>query len=297
MGNIFVAGSINMDIVTRMKHLPRPGETVFGQELHYIPGGKGSNQAVAASRLGDNVHLVGKLGRDAFGQALTDFLRKEKLNLDFLFYSDTEPTGVAIINIDGRSENSIVVISGSNFQLTEQDVAQVDMSENDVVVSVFEIPQLTIKHLFTQAHRNNAKTILTPAPAAEFTDGLLETVDYLILNETELAFFSNQDQLNEIDEIVYHAKQLRCHSEQTIIVTLGAKGLVCINNDQVIQIDGVCVNAVDTTGAGDCFAGAFSVAISELMPLEDALLFANKAASISVQHLGASTSMPSRNDV
>lgn len=297
MGNIFVAGSINMDIVARMEQLPRPGETVFGQELHYIPGGKGSNQAVAASRLGENVHLVGKLGRDAFGQSLTDFLGKEQLNLDFLFYSDTEPTGVAIINIDGRSENSIVVISGSNFQLTEQDVAQVDMSENDVVVSVFEIPQPTIKHLFTQAHRKNAKTILTPAPAAEFSGGLLETVDYLILNETELAFFSNQDRLNKIDEIVYHAKQLRCHSEQTIIVTLGAKGLVCINNDQVIQIDGVYVNAVDTTGAGDCFAGAFSVAISELMPLEDALLFANKAASISVQHLGASTSMPSRDDI
>jgi len=297
MGNIFVAGSINMDIVTRMKHLPRPGETVFGQKLHYIPGGKGSNQAVAASRLGDNVHLVGKLGSDAFGQALTDFLREEKINLDFLFYSDTDPTGVAIINIDGRSENSIVVISGSNFQLTEQDVAQVDMNENDVVVSVFEIPQSTIKHLFTQAHRKNAKTILTPAPAAEFADGLLETVDYLILNETELAFFSNQDQLNKIDELVYHAKQLRCHSEQTIIVTLGAKGLVCINNDQVIQIDGLCVNAVDTTGAGDCFAGAFSVAISEHMLIKDALVFANKAASISVQHLGASTSMPNRDDV
>jgi len=164
-----------------------------------------------------------------------------------------------------------------------------------VVVSVFEIPQPTIKHLFQQTHQANAKTILTPAPAAEFVDGLLELVDYLIVNETELAFFSNRDQVsNNIDTIVQHAKQLRHHPEQTIIVTLGAKGLVCINGGQVIQIDGIPVDTVDTTGAGDCFAGAFSVAISEQMPFEDALAFANKAASISVQYLGASTSMPSR---
>ena len=298
MGNIIVAGSINMDIVTRMVRLPRPGETVFGDELHYIPGGKGSNQAVAASRLGENVYLVGKLGKDAFGHSLTDFLSKEQIKRDFLYYSDTHPTGVAIINVNGRSENSIVVVSGSNYQLTEQDVAQVDLSEDDVVVTVFEIPQPTIKHLFIQAHRANAKTILTPAPATEFMDGLLATVDYLIVNETELAFLANLKQASDdIDRIAHHARQLRHRPEQTIIVTLGAKGLVCINGDRVIQLDGIRVKSVDTTGAGDCFAGAFAVAISERMTLEDALVFANMAASISVQYLGASTSMPYRDQV
>jgi len=167
-----------------------------------------------------------------------------------------------------------------------------------VVVSVFEIPQPTIKHLFQQTHQANAKTILTPAPAAEFVDGLLELVDYLIVNETELAFFSNRDQVsNDIDTIVQLAKQLRHYPDQTIIVTLGARGIVCISGDQTIRLDGISVNAVDTTGAGDCFAGAFSVAISEQMPIKDALVFANTASSISVQHLGASTSMPSRYDV
>lgn len=298
MGNIIVAGSINMDIVTRMGRLPRPGETVLGNELNYIPGGKGSNQAVAASRLGENVYLVGKVGNDVFGQSLTDFLSKEQLKLDFLFRSNTHPTGVALITVDDRSENTIVVISGSNFQLEEKDVEQVSLNEDDVVVSVFEIPQTTIKYLFQRARDAKAKTILTPAPAAKFIDGLLKNVDYMIVNETELAFFSGQAQVSDdIDIVTQSAKQIRHHAEQTIIVTLGAKGIVCINQDEVFRINGIAVDAVDTTGAGDCFAGAFAVAISESMTLKDALVFANTAASISVQHLGAATSMPLRDKV
>jgi len=298
MSNIIIVGSINMDIVARMAHLPRSGETVFGNELHYIPGGKGSNQAVAASRLGENVYLVGKLGNDVFGQSLTDFLSNEQLKLDFLSRSDTHPTGVALITLDKQSENAIVVISGSNFQLVEKDVDEVDINMNDVIVSVFEIPQPTIKHLFQKAQRLKAKTILNPAPASEIMDGLLETVDYLIVNETELAFFSNQSHISEnADGIVQHAKDLRYHPNQVIIVTLGAKGVICVAGEQVIQVNGISIDAVDTTGAGDCFTGAFAVAISEQMQIEDALKFANTAASISVQQMGASTSMPYRSDV
>ncbi len=298
MAKIVVAGSINMDIVAKMDRLPRWGETVFGNELHYIPGGKGSNQAVAAARLGGDVYLVGKLGQDVFGQSLTDFLSQEKIKLDFLTYSETHPTGVALITINGRSENSIVVISGSNFQLVKEDIAPVSLSADDVVVSVFEIPQPTIKALFQQANRAQAKTILTPAPATKFLPGLLETVDYLILNETELAFFSTQEQLGSNEQlIVQFAVQLRHHPKQTIIVTLGANGLICIAGDDVIRIQGNPVEAVDTTGAGDCFSGAFATALSEKMSLKEALTFANKAASISVQHLGASTAMPYRKDL
>ncbi|MGB2965556.1 MAG: ribokinase [Anaerolineales bacterium] len=295
MGNIIVAGSINMDIVTKVEQLPRRGETVFGKEVHYIPGGKGSNQAVAASRLRENVYLVGKLGNDLFGQSLKDFLSDEQLKLDFLFRSDTLPTGVALITVDNQSENSIVVISGSNYHLSEHDVDQVKITKNDFIVSVFEIPQTTVKHLFQRAHHANAKTILNPAPAVPFIDGLLDIVDYLIVNETELAFFSNQDQVSEdLDLLVQYAKQFRHHSNQTIIVTLGTEGVLCLSGDQVIRIEGIPVEAIDTTGAGDCFTGAFAAGISEGAALEDALNFANTAASISVQHLGASTSMPSR---
>jgi ribokinase len=222
-------------------------------------------------------------------------LSDEQLKLDFLFRSDTLPTGVALITVDNQSENSIVVISGSNYHLSESDVDRVNITKNDVVVSVFEIPQTTVKHLFQRAHQAKAKTILNPAPAVPFIDGLLEIVDYLIVNETELAFFSNQDQVSEdLDLLIQYAKQFRHNPDQTIIVTLGAEGVLCISGDQIIRIEGIPVEAVDTTGAGDCFTGAFAAGISEGAALEDALIFANTAASISVQRLGASTSMPSR---
>lgn len=298
MGKILVAGSINMDIVAKMAHLPRAGETVFGDELHNIPGGKGSNQAVAASRLGENVYLVGKLGRDVFGKSLAVFLEEEQLNLDYLLYSETHPTGVALINVDQQSENSITVISGSNFQLSEQDVEQIKMEESDVAVSVFEIPQHTILHLFKKAKQAKAKTILNPAPANPFIDELLETVDYLIINETELAFYSQHDEVSEdMESIRQNAFALCKKPGQTIIVTLGAKGVICVSGEDVIQVAGVKVDAIDTTGAGDCFTGAFAVAISEQMPIGKALAFANTAAMLSVQKLGASTSMPYRPQV
>jgi len=298
MGKIIVAGSINMDVVARTANLPKPGETVFGQSSHYIPGGKGSNQAVAASRLNDAVSLVGKLGRDPFGDALTEFLKTERLNLDHVTYSETKPSGIALITVDDASENSIVVISGSNYELSVADVEAVDIAPDDIVVSVFEIPQPSIKALFVRAKQVGATTILNPAPAVAFIEGLLPLIDYLIVNETELAFFAGVNEASEDhDKIKQYAQQLITRSEQTIIVTLGAKGLVCIQGDDVIVLEGLKVNAVDTTGAGDCFTGSLSVALFEDMSLEDALRFANISASLSVQKLGASASMPSRDAV
>ncbi|MEO0562171.1 MAG: PfkB family carbohydrate kinase, partial [Chloroflexota bacterium] len=160
MGKIVVAGSINMDVVTQAERLPKPGETLFGHDLHYIPGGKGSNQAVAASRLSDAVYLVGKLGRDPFGDALTTFLNAERLNLSYLGYDDKAPTGIALITVDDASENTIVVISGSNFEVSSADVEAVSIDAEDTVVSVFEIPQETIRTLFERAKAVGARTVL-----------------------------------------------------------------------------------------------------------------------------------------
>lgn len=298
MGKIVVAGSINMDVVAQTTSHPRPGETVFGHDLHYIPGGKGSNQAVAASRLSEHVYLVGKLGHDPFGDSLTQFLQKERLSLDYLLYSDDKPSGVALITVNAASENTIVVVSGSNFDLHPDDVRAVPLDAGDVVVSVFEIPQPTIKTLFARAKDVGATTVLNPAPATDFTDGLLPLVDYLIVNETELATFAGAELMRETPEQIQAlAARLRLSPQQTIIVTLGAKGVVCVQADKVIQIEGLAVDAVDTTGAGDCFTGALATAIFEQMALQDALQFANRAAALSVQKLGASHSMPYRAEV
>jgi ribokinase len=298
MSKIIVVGSINMDVVTLTTHHPRPGETVFGSDVKFIPGGKGSNQAVAASRLTDGVTLVGKLGKDAFGTALHQFLQTENLNLDHLSFSETAPTGTAIIAVDENSENTIIVVSGSNFEVSTTDAESVQIEAGDIVVSVFEVPQETIKAIFQKAKSAGATTVLNPAPAALFIDGLHELCDYLIVNETELAFFAGTDTVSEdMDIIRKQAQSVQTREGQTIIVTLGAKGVVCLQGDDFYTVPGHKVNAMDTTGAGDCFTGALSVALMEGRDLKDAIAFANIAASLSVQKIGASDSLPYREQV
>lgn len=295
MPKIIIAGSINMDVVARVARHPLPGETVFGSSLHYIPGGKGGNQAVGASRLNPDVWLVGKLGRDAFGERLMQFLHNERLHLAHVTHTETHPTGVALIYVDEESENSIVVVSGSNYALDVVDIERLPIEADDVVVSVFEIPQPIIKALFERARIVGAKTILNPAPAVAFIDGLQDLVDVLIVNETELAFFA-EEALPAHDDTTINtqAQRLRVSPAQTIIVTLGSQGLLCVDGDGVYRIPSRRVPVVDTTGAGDCFTGALAVAFYEGMPTQDALYFANTAASISVQTLGAAVSMPTR---
>lgn len=297
MGKIIVLGSINMDVVVTAPRHPELGETIFGDELHFIPGGKGSNQAVAASRLDGNVQLVGRLGQDAFGDTLEKFLHSESLDLTYLQRTEGEPTGTALITVNHDSENTIVVISGANMANTVEDVANVELSGDEVLVSQFEVPQPTMKALFERAKAAGASTALNPAPAGEFIPGLLDLIDYLIVNETELAFFAGTQPTKDIDAIIAAAGKLRTRADQTIIVTLGANGSVCLHGDDTIRVEGMSVDAVDTTGAGDCFVGAFAVALSEGQPIPAALDFANRAAALSVQRLGAATSLPHRHEL
>lgn len=301
MAQIIVAGSINMDVVVRVDALPSPGATVFGHDLQFIPGGKGSNQAIAASRYAapqDGVRLVGRLGRDGFGETLLAYLRGERLDVQGVTLSDSLPTGTALITVDASSENTIVVVSGSNGEVGLADVDDLPMSAGDVCVSVFEIPQATIRAFFQRARAHGARTVLNPAPAVAFIPGLLKTVDYLVVNETELAFFAGADAAShDPQRIAQMARALRADPAQTVIVTLGAKGALAIHGDETTAIDGRRVPAVDTTGAGDCFVGVLAVALAEGHTLAQALRLANCAASLSVQKPGAATSMPHRADV
>ena len=253
---------------------------------------------MAASRLCEHVHLVGSLGRDAIGAALADFLRQERLHLDHLRTTAEHPTGVALITVNENAENSIVVVSGSNYQLWPADVADVELSAEDVVVSVFEIRQETIKALFTRARQAGARTILNPAPAAEFIPGLLPLVDILVVNETELATFVGDGAVSrEIGAIQEYARRWRAAPEQAVVVTLGAEGVVGVRGDKTIRLPGREVVAVDTTGAGDGFTGALAVGLLEGRPFAAALQFANVAASLCVQKVGAAKSMPVRHEV
>ncbi|MCA1424870.1 MULTISPECIES: ribokinase [unclassified Bradyrhizobium] len=298
MGRVFVAGSINMDVVATADRHPRIGETVAGRQVLYFPGGKGANQAVAASRLGSQTTLIGRLGRDSFGTELKAFLGEQGIDLGYVVETAEAHTGTAIITV-AEADNTIVVVPGANGLVGADDVSVVPLLKGDVAVSQFEIPLPTIATFFRRARAAGAVTVLNPAPAQKMPGELLALVDILVLNETELGFLAGVE-LSESDaaaRIIDVARQLQARADQTICVTLGKRGVLALAAREEIAVAGRVVKAVDTTGAGDCFVGALAAQLADGAPLPAALAFANAAASISVQRMGAGPSMPTAADV
>ena len=297
MGRVFIAGSINMDVVATADRHPKVGETVAGRQVLYFPGGKGANQAVAASRLGTKTTLIGRLGKDSFGAELRMFLGAQGIELGSVRDADTH-SGTAIITV-AASDNTIVVIPGSNALVSADDVANVPLAKGDVAVSQFEIPLPTIAAFFQRARSAGATTLLNPAPAQKMSAELLALVDILVLNETELGFLAGVE-LSDGDEaatIIDVARQLQAREDQIICVTLGKRGVLALAGREEFAVPGRVVKAVDTTGAGDCFVGALAAQLAKGVSLRAALAFANAAASISVQRMGAGPSMPTAAEV
>ena len=298
MGRVFVAGSINMDVVATADRHPRVGETVAGKQVLYFPGGKGANQAVAASRLGARTTLIGRLGKDSFGAELRTFLGDQAIDLGYVVETAEAHTGTAIITV-AEADNTIVVVPGANGLVGADDVEVVPLLAGDVAVSQFEIPLPAIAAFFRRGRAAGATTLLNPAPAQRMSDELLALVDILVLNETELGFFAGVD-LSDSDEaakIIGVARRLQARQDQTICVTLGKRGVLALAGREEIAVQGRTVKAVDTTGAGDCFVGALAAQLADGAPLRAALAFANAAASISVQRMGAGPSMPTAAEV
>lgn len=298
MGRVFVAGSINMDVVATADRHPRIGETVAGRQVLYFPGGKGANQAVAASRLGARTTLIGRLGKDSFGAELRTFLGDQGIDLGYVQEMAEAHTGTAIITV-AEADNTIVVIPGANGLVGADDLEVVPLLAGDVAVSQFEIPLPAIAAFFRRAREAGATTLLNPAPAQKMPDGLLALVDILVLNETELGFLAGVElsDSDETVEIIDVARQLQARQDQTICVTLGKRGVLALAGREEIAVPGRAVTAVDTTGAGDCFVGALAAQLADGAPLRAALAFANAAASISVQRMGAGPSMPTAAEV
>jgi len=297
MGRVFVAGSINMDVVATADRHPKVGETVAGKQVLYFPGGKGANQAVAAARLGAKTTLIGRLGKDAFGAELRTFLGAQGIDLGSVREADTH-SGTAIITV-AESDNTIVVIPGSNALVSAEDVAEVPLTKGDVAVSQFEIPLPTIAAFFARARGAGSTTLLNPAPAQKMSPELLALVDILVLNETELGFLAGVE-LSEDDSatrIIDVARKLQARQDQTICVTLGKRGVLALAASKELAVPGRAVKAVDTTGAGDCFVGALASQLAAGIALPAALAFANAAAAISVQRMGAGPSMPTAAEV
>jgi ribokinase len=305
MSRVIVVGSINMDVVALAPHHPAVGETVLGIDLRFAPGGKGSNQAVAASRLKAPTELVGRVGRDAFGDSLLAFLAAEKVGRSGVRQLDDAATGTALIVVGASGDNTIVAVPGANYAMTPADADAVAVDVDDVVVVQFELPLAVTYAALSRARRNGARTILNPAPAQAAAPELLRLADFVVVNETELAFFAGGAGASGAGgsgavgsgEVEAGLRALRQRPDQVVIATLGADGATAIIGSSLVRVRGREVPAVDTTGAGDCFVGALAAALCSWADVEDAIHFANLAASVAVQRFGAGSAMPVLADV
>lgn len=295
---ILVIGSSNTDMVIKCEHLPAPGETILGGNFFMNAGGKGANQAVAAARLNGDVTFIAKVGNDVFGTQAIELFKQEKINTENIFIDDKNPSGVALINVDTKGENCITVAQGANGNLSADDVSTLEhvLKQADIILVQLEIPVETIRYVATIAKQNNKTFILNPAPACTLSNELLSKISIITPNEKEAEMLSGVS-INSIDDAKEAAKILSAKGIETVIITLGEEGALVYENNNFNLIPTNKVNAVDTTAAGDVFNGALAVALSEKKSMEDAVRFANIAASISVTRLGAQASAPFRNEV
>lgn len=294
---VVVVGSANTDMVARVARLPLPGETVLGTSFESVPGGKGANQAVAAARLGAVVTMIACVGADALGDGMVQGLEAEGIDTRHVVRDPDAPTGVALITVDeATGENVIVVASGANARLS---VGLIEMTSDairdaDIVVCQLESPLDAVMAALTLARGGGKTTILNPAPAQALPDELLSLVSVLTPNETEAALLAGSAAVTPTQR----ANALRERGVATVVVTLGAIGaLVVTETEEMLVPSFVPTETVDTTAAGDCFTGALAVALGEGQSLRSAVMFANAAASLSVEKAGAQPSLPSRYEV
>lgn len=293
MNKVIVVGSINMDITARTDKLPDTGETVAARSVEYLPGGKGLNQAVAAAKIGTPVVLAGCLGSDSFADELASFIRRHKIDVSCLRRSEKN-SGIALITVDERGQNTIVVAPGSNADVCPENVKKLPVGPGDVVVCQFEIPPAAVAAAFAKARRYGARTILNPSPVCPIPDEIFRNTDILIVNETELAFLSreNVDENTPAGKIADAAEKLKTDAEQTVIVTLGSRGALVAGGKDMLFVDSYKVPAVDTVGAGDCFAGVFAAKLAEGKDVGESVKTAARAAAVCVTRKGAAPAMP-----
>ena len=297
---ITVVGSLNTDLVIRAPHLPSVGETVTGGEFATFPGGKGANPAVAAARLGARVAMVGCVGGDDFGRRLTDGLRQDGVDVTHVRVDAESASGTALITVDPQGQNTIVVAPGGNRRLTPEDVARAEalIAESSVLLVQLEVPMDAVLAAARLAYARGVRVVLDPAPAPRqpLPAELYRLVDVLTPNEGEAAALSAVTVTDEGAAGIAAAHLLRAGT-RAVVIKLGARGAFVHDGTRSEMVPGIRVDAVDTTAAGDAFAGALAVGLAEGKDLIDAVHFANAAGALSVTRRGAQPSMPFRAEV
>ena len=299
MKKIVVVGSSNTDLIIKVPEIPRPGETLLGGEFMTFPGGKGANQAVAAARAGGDVVFIAAVGDDPYGEEAIKGYRLDNINTENIKVCKGVPSGIAMITISEKGENAITVASGANALLLPADLDEVEepFQEADYMLIQLETPIETVQKAVELCSELNTRVILNPAPAAELPDEILEKVSIITPNETEAERLTGIT-VNDIPTAAEAADVLHGRGIETVIITLGATGAYLSDRPGKVRklVPGFSVKAVDTTAAGDVFNGQLAVSLAEGKELEGAIMEAHAAAALSVQKLGAQSSIPRREE-
>jgi ribokinase len=298
MARIVVLGSLNVDLVVQVPHLPSHGETVMGTRLEIFPGGKGANQAVAAARLGGEVEMLGRVGQDAHGSMLLDALETGGVHCEGVRHDGQAPTGAALIMVQPGGQNIIAVAPGANAQVGSTDVERTIalLGSDDILLLQLEVPAAAVFEAAGLARGRGARVLLNAAPASALTPEQLSTVDVLIVNELEAEELFGQP-VRDVESGLAAARTGREQGTQTIVITLGAQGAVVCDGDGATTIPPFRVQPVDATAAGDAFAGALAVALSQGLQTRHALRLANAAGAVTATRVGAQSSLPTAADL
>jgi ribokinase len=288
-----------MDLVIRSPHIPQPGETIIGSDFETIPGGKGANQAVAAARLGGQVSMVGRVGDDAFADALLDNLASAGVDSSFVQRDERAASGVALIVVDDNGENIIVVASGANMQLTEADVESAEqvIAASDVLILQLEVPLPVVTRAAQIAQAHQVTVVLNPAPARELPPDLLKLVDVLVPNESETALLTGLPIDSQV-ELEKAADNLLSSGIRSVVITLGGRGAFLASTNYKSKIyEAFSIQPVDTTAAGDAFVAGLAVNYGAGKTLPDAIRWGNAAGAMAALRFGAQSSLPTRKEV
>jgi len=294
-----VFGSFFEDLCGRGPYLPKPGETLIGSEFTYGPGGKGSNQAVAAQRAGANVAMITKIGKDPYGEMVLEFYDGEGIDRSHVFIDDRKATGIALILVDENTgENSILVAPGACHNISNYDVESVrnTIADSDMLMVQMEVNMDATFMAMKIAHENNVPIIMNPAPAQRIPDEYYRMMDYITPNETEAEILTGI-RVDSNDNVKRAANALYEKGVRNVIITLGKQGVYIKNSEMSGKVPAYNVKTVDTTGAGDAFNGCFAAGLLEGMVIDEAADFANAGAALSVTKPGTAPSMPFRSDI